>query len=67
VTALRLAYLGLALGLLVYGGILIGLGVRRPARPAGRGLRLTMALALLVAAAGTAAAVALEAKAAQPW
>ncbi len=66
-TTLRLAYLGLALGLMAYGAILIGLGLRRPARPAGRGLRLVMALAVLAAAAGTAAAVILEARAAQPW
>ncbi len=66
-TALTVAYLGLAVGLMTYGAILIGLGLRRPARPAGRGMRVVMVLAVLAAAAGTAAAVLLEAKAAQPW
>ncbi len=66
-STLRLAYLGVALGLMTYGAILMGLGLRRPARPSGRALRLVMALAVLVAAAGTAAAVILEARAAQPW
>jgi len=67
VTGLWIAYLGLAAGLMGYGAILIGLGLRRPPRPAGLGLRAAMALAVLLAAAGTAAAVILEAKAAQPW
>jgi hypothetical protein len=67
VTTLRLAYAALAVGLLVYGGILLGLGFRRPPRPAGRGLRAVMVLAVLTAVAGTAAAVLLEARAAQPW
>ena len=66
-TALRLAYAALAVGLLVYGAILMRLGFRRPARPAGWALRAVMALAVLTAVAGTAAAVILEAKAAQPW
>jgi hypothetical protein len=66
-TALWLAYLGLALGLMCYGAILIALGLRRPARPAGLPLRVVMALAVLVAVAGTTAAAILEAKASQPW
>lgn len=66
-TALRLAYLGLGGGLLVYGAILVWLGLRRPSRPAGTRLRLLMALAVLVAVAGTTAAVILEAQAARPW
>jgi hypothetical protein len=66
-TALWFAYLGLALGLMSYGAILIGLGLRRPAHPAGRPLRVAMALAVLVAVAGTTAAAILEAKASQPW
>ncbi|MBI3456149.1 MAG: hypothetical protein HY002_10225 [Candidatus Rokubacteria bacterium] len=64
---LRLAYLGLAAGLVVYGAILLWLGFRRPSRPAGTLLRLVMGLAVLVALAGTAAAVILEARASQPW
>jgi len=67
VIALRLAYAALAVGLLVYGGLLVRLGLRRPARPAGRGLRAVMVLAVLAAVAGTAAAVLLEARASQPW
>jgi hypothetical protein len=67
VSTLRLAYLGLAGGLLVYGVILLWLGWRRPTRPAGTPLRLVMALALLIAVAGTAAAVILEAQASRPW
>jgi hypothetical protein len=66
-TGLGLAYLGLSAGLIVYGAILIWLGVRRPPRPAGMPLRLAMVVAVLVAVAGTAAAVVLEAKASQPW
>jgi hypothetical protein len=66
VTRLWLAYLALAGGLMAYGGLLIALGLRRPPRPAGTPLRLTMALALLVAVAGIAAAVILEARASQP-
>ena len=64
---LRLAYLGLAGGLLVYGSILLWLGWRRPTRPAGTPLRLVMVLALLIAAGGTTAAVILEAQASRPW
>jgi len=67
VNALRLAYLGLAAGLLTYGAILLWLGARRPPRPAGTPLRLLMALALLIAVAGTTAAVILEAQASRPW
>lgn len=67
VTSLRLAYLAFAVGLMVYGVILGWLGLRRPARPAGTPLRLVMALAVLVAVAGAAAAVILEARASQPW
>ena len=65
--ALRFAYGALAVGLLVSGGILLGLGLRRPARPAGWRLRALMALAVLTAVAGTAAAVILEARTSQPW
>jgi hypothetical protein len=67
VDALRLAYLALAAGLLTGGAILGWLGLRRPARPAGGPLRGLIGLALLAAAAGAAAAVILEARAAQPW
>lgn len=66
-SALRLAYLGLAGGLMVYGAILLWLGLRRPSRPGGTRLRLAMAAALLVAVAGTVAAVILEAQASRPW
>ncbi len=66
-SALRLAYLALAGGLMVYGGLLLWLGFRRPPRPAGTPLRLVMALAVLIAVAGTAAAVILEAQASRPW
>lgn len=66
-TSLRLAYLALATGLMVYGALLGWLGLRRPPRPAGTPLRLVMVLALLVAVAGVAAAVLLEARAAQAW
>lgn len=66
-TALRLAYLGLSVGLLVYGAMLGWLGLRRPTRPAGVPLRVVMALAILVAVAGATAAVVLEARLAQPY
>lgn len=66
-TALWFAYLGLALGLMSYGAILMVLGLRRPAHPGGLPLRVVMALAVLVAVAGTTAAAILEAKASQPW
>ena len=52
---------------MVYGAILAWLGVRRPSRPAGRPLRVVMALAVLVAVAGATAAVILEARLASPW
>jgi hypothetical protein len=65
--ALWFAYLGLAVGLMSYGAILVVLGLRRPARPAGWPLRVVMTLAALVAVAGTAAAAILEARASQPW
>jgi len=67
VAGLWLAYLALAGGLMAYGALLIALGFRHPPRPAGMPLRLVMALALLLAVAGTAAAVILEARASQPW
>jgi hypothetical protein len=67
VSALRLAYLALAGGLLLYGASLLWLGMRRPFRPAGTPVRLLMALAVLVAVAGTVAAAILEAQAARPW
>jgi hypothetical protein len=67
ITPLWFAYLALALGLMSYGAILVVLGVRRPAHPAGWPLRVLMALAALVAVAGTTAAAILEAKASQPW
>jgi hypothetical protein len=65
--ALRLAYLALAGGLLVAGALLVWLGVRRPRRPGGPAYRVALALAALVAVAGAAAAVILEARAARPW
>lgn len=67
VTWLRVAYLALSLGLMAAGGILAWLGLRRPARPAGTWLRVVTALVFLAAAAGMAAAVVLEARAARPW
>jgi hypothetical protein len=67
VPGLWLSYLALAAGLMTYGGVLIRLGLRRPARPAGPPLRIVMVLALLLAVLGTAAAVIFEAKTAQPW
>jgi len=67
VTSLRLAYLAFAIGLMGFGGILTWLGLRRPSRPAGTPLRLVMALALVLAAAGMVAAVVLEARAGRPW
>jgi hypothetical protein len=67
VAPLRLAYFALAVGLMGLGGILAWLGVRRPPRPAGRRLRIVMTVAALVAIAGVAAAVVLEARAARPW
>jgi hypothetical protein len=66
-TTLRWAYLGLAGGLMLYGAILLWLGLRRPSRPGGLRFRLVMAAALLVAVAGTTAAVILEAQASRPW
>ena len=67
VFALRLAYLALALGLTTLGGILIGLGLRRPVRPATTLLRVVLVLAAGLAVAGVVAAVVLEARAARPW
>lgn len=61
------AYLALAAGLMAHGALLIGLGLRRPARAAGMGLSAVLWLALLVAAAGLVAAVILETRAARPW
>jgi hypothetical protein len=66
VASLRLAYLGLAGGLMAYGGVLLWLGLRRPPRPAGTALRVVMALALLAAIAGTVAAAILEGPAPRP-
>ena len=66
-SVLRLAYLALAGGLMLYGAILLWLGFRLPPRPATTPLRLVMALAVLLAVAGTAAAVVLEAQASRPW
>ena len=66
-TALRLAYLAFSVGLMTFGGILAGLGVRRPSRPAGTPLQIVMALAVLLAVVGMVAAVVLEARAAKPW
>ncbi|HEV8309208.1 MAG TPA: hypothetical protein VGW35_16230 [Methylomirabilota bacterium] len=65
--SLRLAYLALAGGLLAYGASLIWLGLRRARRPAGLTLRILMVLAVLIAVAGTVAAVILERRAAAPW
>jgi hypothetical protein len=67
VAPLTWAYLALAAGLMVHGALLIGLGLRRPARTAGMGLSAVLWLALLVAAAGLVAAVILETRAARPW
>ncbi len=65
--SLRLAYLGLALGLLGFGGALLWLGLRRPTRPVETPLRVLMGLAVALAAAGTTAAVILEGRVASPW
>jgi hypothetical protein len=64
---LRLAYLGLALGLMGFGAIWGWLGARRPAEALPRGPRLAAALFLLLAVGGTVAAVILEGRAARPW
>lgn len=61
------AYLALAAGLMVHGALLIGLGLRQPARAGGMGLSAVLWLALLVAAAGLVAVVTLETRAARPW
>jgi hypothetical protein len=66
-TALWFAYLALAVGLMSFGAILVALGLRRSAHPAGLLLRVVMVVAALVAVAGTTAAAILEAKASQPW
>ena len=50
-----------------FGGIFITLGIRRHVGPTSRTTRATIALTLLVALGGTAAAVILEARAANPW
>lgn len=65
--ALRLAYAALSLGLMAAGALLIGLGLRRPIRPAGVPLRAVLSVAALIALAGAVAAVILEARAARPW
>jgi hypothetical protein len=67
VTPLRLSYLALAAGLMLFGAMLVWLGVRRPARPASRTTRAVLAIAFLLALAGVVAAVLLEARAARPW
>jgi len=67
VSSLWLSYLALAGGLMAFGVVLVWLGLRRPARPAGTPLRLVMAFAVLTAVAGAAMAAILEARAAQPW
>ena len=66
-TALRLAYLAFAGGLLGFGAISVGLGLRRHVGPTALPLRLATILTLVVAAAGLVAAVMLEARAANPW
>jgi hypothetical protein len=66
VTGLRLAYLGLAVGLMAYGAVLLWLGLRRPPRPASTPLRVVMALALVAAILGTVAAAILEGPAPRP-
>ena len=66
-TALRFAYLMLAVGLMGFGGGLVWLGLRRPRRPAGSLLRIVMTVAVLLAAAGVATAIVLEARPTQPW
>lgn len=64
---LRLAYLALALGLMGFGALWGWLGVRRPAAALPRSPRLIALLFLLIAVAGTIAAVILEGRAARPW
>jgi hypothetical protein len=64
--ALRLAYLAFSVGLLVFGAALGWLGLRRPPRPAGPGLRIVMACAILAAVAGAAAAAVMEARVPRP-
>jgi hypothetical protein len=66
VTGLWLAYFALAVGLMTYGAMLLWLGFRRPTRIAETPLRILMALALLAAIAGTAAAAILEGPAPRP-
>lgn len=66
-TSLRLAYLALSVGLMGFGGVLVWLGLRRPSRPASSPLRVLMTLAILLAVAGVAGAIVLEARAARPW
>ena len=65
-TLIWLAYLGLASGLMVFGALLVWLGIRASARPVGAVLRSVFALAALVAVAGAAAAAVLESRIAGP-
>jgi hypothetical protein len=64
---LRLAYSALALGLMGFGAIWAGLGVRRLGGSPPRSSRLAAVLFLLLAVGGTVAAVILEGRAARPW
>ena len=64
---LRLAYLGLALGLMGFGAVWGWLGLRGAAGSRPRGPRIAAALLLLLAVGGTVAAVILEGRAARPW
>lgn len=64
---LRLAYLALGGGLAVFGAIFVWQALRRQMAPSPWSIRIVLALALLVAVGGTAAAVVLEARAAYPF
>lgn len=64
---LRVAYLALGGGLAVFGAILVWQGLRRQAGPSTWPIRITLALAIVVAIGGTVAAVILEARAAYPF
>ena len=64
---LRVAYLALGGGLAVFGAILVWQGLRRQTGPSTWPIRITLALAIVVAIGGTVAAVILEARAAYPF
>jgi hypothetical protein len=65
--ALRAAYAALSLGLMGAGVLLVWLGLRRPFRPAGAGVRALLTLAALAGLAGAVIAAILEARPARPW